>query len=775
MNLKSITVEFECGHERNNQLEYEENKYCLICKKTFSQENKCKDTNHALIKKEDLYFYCKAHLKKYGAYCEKCKINLCENCECAHNEIKNNYEYYFSLSQLEELLSLYNIVRNYTSSIYSLNCKDNVCQEFEIYYSAYMYLKNNELFHSNIISDISLFYEFFKFLINSKFEFNGCLSICEINTVNDNTIFYDSRFKKEYNELLDMKEFNFDNLMILFSLSKRYIIDKKLFDDFSNKIYSYISNKILKFNDIEKNIFKLNIYLKLFREGISNKESEITKAQNDIQLELIDIKLPKKAIPLYLKTMLLKRLQREIIKKYIFYLHKVKPNLFIINNIKKKYDFLKQNNNKLYTSLNLEAKVKELDNIKLEDNNNFIDIVYFEKDFEFKNLLNTFIYFTQIIQNESNNEIIYLKNNNEVLLNFLNKNNNCSKQLNSEINNNSINTNNNFLKRHNKPIENEELKNYENYLNELKINFRSSYKYISVKETINLTDIVNALFKNDFSELKDFSEKNEIKDNSFDNLINECLSQLTNIKIKEDEEDENEKQINYFYSKIKNNIFQEIGDKIFSSLMKNRKYKNILIKIKENFDNNNIDKNEYLYLNLLEVLIKLGGFDEIIAEQIIKIIKNYLSNKNELINLEKSIQKNKLFFNQNWFLSIEIGQLKKIKNYIYKINEELNEDSNYTKEIEIIKESFEKNFDKCINNNIDNKFQKVLEDIKKFIKGKDIETILESLKNIIKNIKCKFSFDNELDLISYCWGIQNGHDYIIEYKNRKKNYIYNLI
>ena len=38
LNLKSITVEFECGHERNNQLEYEENKYCLICRKIITQE-----------------------------------------------------------------------------------------------------------------------------------------------------------------------------------------------------------------------------------------------------------------------------------------------------------------------------------------------------------------------------------------------------------------------------------------------------------------------------------------------------------------------------------------------------------------------------------------------------------------------------------------------------------------------------------------------------------------------------------------------------------------
>ena len=44
----------------------------------------------------------------------------------------------------------------------------------------------------------------------------------------------------------------------------------------------------------------------------------------------------------------------------------------------------------------------------------------------------------------------------------------------------------------------------------------------------------------------------------------------------------------------------------------------------------------------------------------------------------------------------------------------------------IIKETFEKNVDKYINNSIVNNFQTALKQIKEFVKGKEIETILKS-------------------------------------------------
>ena len=132
---------------------------------------------------------------------------------------------------------------------------------------------------------------------------------------------------------------------------------------------------------------------------------------------------------------------------------------------------------------------------------------------------------------------------------------------------------------------------------------------------------------------------------------------------------------------------------------------------------------------------------------------------------KKLWKKNKLFFKENSELNLEIDQLKKIKNYIHQINEELKEINNYSelKEMETIKESFEKNVDKYINNSVDdNNFKIALKQIKEFVKEKDIETILKSLKNVIKDIQSKFYIDETLNLVSYFWCIQNGHDYIVD-------------
>lgn len=745
--LKLIKVSFECGHERNNKIEYYENKYCLNCRKNVIQEKSCKNANHTIIKKGDLCFYCKEHLKKFDAYCEKCKRNLCESCECGHEEIRNNFEYYFSFSQLDELLSVYNEVQNFISVIYSLDCNANICEEFESYYNGYIYLSNNELFHANIIYNISLFYDFFKFLKNKTLVFSGYFSVLGINTVTDNTVFYDSSFKKQFDDLIDMENFNFNNVMILFCLSKRFNIKRELFEEFSNKIYSYISNNILEFDDIEKNIkniIKFDEYWNLCKEGINNKKLEIKIIQNEINNELLSIKLSKKVIPSSIKRKLSIILQREIIKKYKFYLHKVKPNLFILNYIKKKYDFIKKSNSKLFMDLNLESKAKEIDIVKPEDDNNFMDNVYFEKDFELKSLLNTFIYFTQ--------KLLYQKGN---------ETHNSKKDIDIDKGNSINQINNLSANSQNEVIDNEQLKAYRKYLSDLKNNFKDSYKEIFIKETINLTSIMDALFKNDFSEIIEISEKNKNNGIDFDNLINDCLNKLNNIKY---EEDENEKQINHFYSQIKNNNFQVKAETIFSSLMRNRKFKNVLLKIKGNFKNNDIEKNKSLFINLSELLINSGGFDERNAKQIIKIIKTYLSNAKEIQDKEKTMEKNKLFFKENSELNLEIYQLKKIKNYFHQINEELKEYNNYSelKEMETIKESFEKNVDKYINNSVDDNFKIALKQIKEFVKEKDIETILKSLKNIIKDIQSKFYSDETLNLVSYCWCIQNGHDYIMD-------------
>lgn len=627
-------------------------------------------------------------------------------------------------------------------------------KEFVTYYNIYIYIYiyNDLLFHANIIYNISLFYDFFKFLMNTKLIVNGCFSISEINTIVDNTIFFDEKFNEQFSYLMDMKKFNFNNVMELFCLSKRFKIKKELFSEFSNKMYSYISKSTSKLDDIEKNIMKIRYYLNLYREGINSKKNIITKLESEIRYELLSIKLSKIAIPSNLKRKLINILQRAIIKKYKDYLHKVKPNLFILNNIKKRYDTIKKSNNKLYKKLNFDTKVKEVDIVKPDDSDNFVDNVYFEKDFELKGLLNTFIYFTQKLRYQKSNETHYSKKNvdKSLTLNQLLLDNNYSKDKqtskNNNINNeagklsnkpvdNSMNqTNNISIMCENDIIYNEELNDYQNFLEEIKNKFNDYYKDIFIKETINLTYIVDALFKNDFSEIIEISDNNKNNDNVFDNLIDNCLNQLNNIKY---EKNDDEKQIDDLYSKIENNSSQKEAGNIFSSLIKNRKYKNVLLKIKENCANNNQDNIKPLYDNLEELLVNSGGIDERNANQILEIIISYLSNIKEIQELEKTMKTNQLLFKQIACLSLEVEQLKIIKNHIIKISGDLKEeDNNYSelKELDMIKESFEKNVDKYIKNSIDNNFQKALKEIKEFVKGKDIRTIVESLKTILKDI-----------------------------------------
>ena len=732
--LKSISISFECGHERNNQNELKGKTYCLNCNKNVMNKMNCQNASHTIIKKEYLYFYCKAHLKKFDSYCEKCKSNLCENCDCPHENSKNRYEYYFSLSQLEELISIYNEVQNYINSNYSLDINKMICKEFVTYYNIYIYIYNDLLFHANIIYNISLFYDFFKFLMNTKLIVNGCFSISEINTIVDNTIFFDEKFNEQFGYLMDMKKFNFNNVMELFCLSKRFKIKKELFSEFSNKMYSYISKSTSKLDDIEKNIMKIRYYLNLYREGINSKKNIITKLESEIRYELLSIKLSKIAIPSNLKRKLSNILQRAIIKKYKDYLHKVKPNLFILNNIKKRYDTIKKSNNKLYKKLNFDTKVKEVDIVKPDDSDNFVDNVYFEKDFELKGLLNTFIYFSQKLRYQKSNETHYSKKNvdksltlNQLLLdkNYSkdkqtsknnNINNEAGKLSNKPVDNSMNQTNNISIMCENDIIYNEELNDYQNFLEEIKNKFNDYYKDIFIKETINLTYIVDALFKNDFSEIIEISDNNKNNDNVFDNLIDNCLNQLNNIKY---EKNDDEKQIDDLYSKIENNSSQKEAGNIFSSLIKNRNYKNVLLKIKENCANNNQDNIKPLYDNLEELLVNSGGIDERNANQILEIIISYLSNIKEIQELEKTMKTNQLLFKQIACLSLEVEQLKIIKNHIIKISGDLKEeDNNYSelKELDMIKESFEKNVDKYIKNSIDNNFQKALKEIKEFVK-----------------------------------------------------------
>ena len=759
---RTIDISFECDRERNAQPNY----------KTNFSEN------------DELYFYCKTHKKKFNAYCEECKNNFCEDCTCSHDikSIKSKYDYYFSNSQIEELISTYEEAQNVISIIYSLECNNKLCSEFENYYNIYTLAYNNGLFHINIIYNINLFYNYFKFLITSRLVHTGFFSILDINNIKDSTIFFDSSFKNQFSDLLDKNTFNFDNVLNLFLLSKRFENKTDLFLQFSNKIHSLVYINALAVDNIEKDKNKMEKCFNDIRFEIIKKENDLIKIQNEITNQILSIKLLKIAVPSNLKRKLISILQREVIKKYKNYLHKVKPNSFILNNIKKKYESFKKQNKGLYTSLQLDEKVNIIDDILSEKNENstFIDNVYFDQNFDNKNLMNTFIFFTQKLHFGKSNETHYSNREegkifpiNQLMIEFQNdnKNKNLNGNKDETINLNNTNKdgkdnisnvqiNNEPFNNSNENINNNRIMKYKNLLTEYKINFDNSYNDILIKQKLKFECIMDALFKNDFSFI---IENAENKNTEFDNFINDCVLELNEIKY---EEDEKQKQLNKLLSQIKSNNFQEKRKNIFSALLSDRKYKNQVQKIQDNYHGNNTNEEviRKYYGDLARSLVELGGFDDRNAYQIISIIANYLYYSEEIKTLDKEMETYNNYSNENAILYFEINQLKRIRNYIQQVNDDLKNYNTYYElnEMDKIKQNFENKTDYYIKKANDTNFGQALHGIKEFIKGKDISFILESLKNACKDIESNFYVDESLNLVSYCWAIQNGHDFIVD-------------
>ena len=133
-----------------------------------------------------------------------------------------------------------------------------------------------------------------------------------------------------------------------------------------------------------------------------------------------------------------------------------------------------------------------------------------------------------------------------------------------------------------------------------------------------------------------------------------------------------------------------------------------------------------------------------------EIINNYLDYSQALIDLDKEMKKYKFYDKENSEMVFEIKQLNYIKDFLQNLNEKLNDyNDNYElNELSEIQVNFEINSGKYINNTDDNNFKQALKGIKEFIQGKKINTILESLKDILKDEETNFYIDESLDLVT---------------------------
>ena len=209
---------------------------------------------------------------------------------------------------------------------------------------------------------------------------------------------------------------------------------------------------------------------------------------------------------------------------------------------------------------------------------------------------------------------------------------------------------------------NEKMKEYKTYLMELKDNFKNSNKDIFIKKKINLKDVLEALFQNNFSNIIDIVDNNN--DSEIDEYISECCDEIEKYEYKEEIY---QYPFSNIYNQIKNNNFLIKSEKILSILANDRKYKNSIKAIKENSENDNpeIRQNHRI---LIQNLMQSGGFDKRNANSIIEIIDNYLNYSKEIIGIDEEIEKYKLCVKEKSELEFEIKQLNNIRDYLKLFN-----------------------------------------------------------------------------------------------------------
>ena len=618
-------------------------------------------------------------------------------------------------------------VQNFFNTIYSLDCTNLLINKFTNYYTLYGYMIQNEYFDNNIIWNLKLFYFFF-ILFNfnkDKIGDKGCISNFEENK-DFNQQFWDKEFLENYQQINN--DLDFDSIYKLFLISKR-INKNEIFYEFCDKVKIFLLENILD----AQNSINLSVNDHLLKEKIGKENSNLKFKRNDIKVNLLLLKFTKILIPLNVKRKLINILLRAIVKKYKNYLHKIKPNNIILNSIKRKYQKIKNIKKPIYDSknklINIDQKINEINKIKVDDE--YIkDNIYFEYDFNEKTLYNTFLYFIQNLYYIKSNEIHFSK--------VTSINEFISKEMYSNYFS-DIEDNNDFLIY--------DYKEYFNFLDEFKKYFILFNNDVYIKKTINCEALIKALLNNDFEDLIDYSLKDR---KELDKLINNLKREIKNTKIEETIEI---KELRDYYDLMKNNDFLLKMEDFVNKIYENKKYHNIINKLKTNLSNKKI------ITEFKNKLINLGGFPNKISERFIQLIGKYFQVKKEFENNIKKIEQYSLEFCQ---IKTEKKQVKQLINLI----KETTKGNNEKNELNLL----EKINEKCINKlerqyseETDSKYKIILDEINKYLKTNSINDIINLIKNDLNDINLNFYIDDSETLLTYCWAIQNDHQEILDF------------
>jgi hypothetical protein len=395
----------------------------------------------------DKQFICNEHQMKYTYYCEKCKINLCNECKICHIHINN-----FCFKEFKNLKKIKNILeRKEENKIYSkLILLSNIFNE------CFLINKENKNFNINIIQNYLMIKNIIYFIEeNSKSEkINDAIIYYEIKPANNKyfcTSFMGEEFQKFYGVLLNRIQMgHIDSWYKLKNIENNYKKKNITNNELSIIFNSYNLNLSVMVMDIKtdfsfyKDILDSSQFSLYFSEFANIYEDIILNFKTleykfdilkDITFEInykLDFEIRRKASNLIAK---------EIIDKYYKNIYNLKiTNYRLTNSLNKIKDKINEINEKKIDNeklkKKLEQKFKRCENLILENAKNELEIFKTDNKVEKEN--NDIIF---VNLDDSDKEIKKV-----ILLNlFLILRKNLNNRFNNFINNETHKINNIFI------------------------------------------------------------------------------------------------------------------------------------------------------------------------------------------------------------------------------------------------------------------------------------------------------------------------------------------
>jgi protein-L-isoaspartate(D-aspartate) O-methyltransferase len=296
MNIKNYKVNlFDCknGHKRDNLSlkEFEKSQNIDLSKikcgkcnqhkgKTFNHEfykcldcdiNLCvlcrsrHDDDHNVIEYDKKYYICPGHNDFYTSYCNRCKENICIECENTHQNhdttyfgtiMSNKRELQMKLKNLKEYIDKFN--ENYKEIIKVIN---EVKENLELYYKI----------KKDIIDNFDNRERNYELLINLKEISNNDYIIKDIEQVNNQKNIL-NKFNSILNIYNNMQSSKVNHKITLDEFHRKY----SLLEEEKNEKENEIENLKQTISENENKMDKLSLIEKLVEEGMDEDDRTCT-------------------------------------------------------------------------------------------------------------------------------------------------------------------------------------------------------------------------------------------------------------------------------------------------------------------------------------------------------------------------------------------------------------------------------------------------------------------------------------------------------------------